>query len=92
MIPAGKFRFLHKYLQGRYADTVVLTFQQIEDLLGFALPARARTDPAWWTVACATDDNSGFSDAWTMASRTASPNLLAKTVLFERIPGASEDE
>ena len=28
---------LHKYLANRYADMVVLTFSQLEDLLGFAL-------------------------------------------------------
>jgi hypothetical protein len=34
----GEYRPLHKYLDGRYADTVVLRFAEIEDLLGFALP------------------------------------------------------
>ncbi|MGH9347465.1 MAG: DUF7662 domain-containing protein [Vicinamibacterales bacterium] len=84
-ITSGKYRFLHKYLEGRYADRVVLTFRQIEDLLGFALPDPARTDPAWWTIAAGSGAESGFSDAWTLASRTASPNLLARTVVFERI-------
>jgi hypothetical protein len=31
----------HKYLAARYADAVVLTFAQIEDLAGFALPELA---------------------------------------------------
>lgn len=30
---------LHKYLDGRYAETVVLGLTQIEDLMGTGLPA-----------------------------------------------------
>ncbi len=36
------FRVFHKYLRDRYAHTVVLTFDQIEDLLG-SPPARGRS-------------------------------------------------
>lgn len=84
MITIGKFQFLYKYLEGRYADTVVLTFRQIEDLLGFALPDLARTDPTWWTNAAGSGAEPRFSDAWTLASRTATPNLSARNVVFER--------
>jgi hypothetical protein len=31
---AGRYRLLYEYLEYRYANTVVLTFGQIEDLLG----------------------------------------------------------
>ncbi len=73
---------LHKYLANRYADMVVLTFSQLEDLLGFALPDSARTQQEWWTN---TDsDKSSGADAWILAGRTAKPNLLARTVTFER--------
>ena len=48
---AGKYRSLYEYLEKRYADTVVLTFRQLEDLLGCSLPDLARTDPEWWTPA-----------------------------------------
>jgi hypothetical protein len=44
----GKYKALYQYLDNRYANTVVLTFVQIEDLLGFALPDAARVDHAWW--------------------------------------------
>ena len=33
----GKYKSLYQYLENRYANTVVLTFAQIEDLLGFTL-------------------------------------------------------
>jgi hypothetical protein len=80
----GKYRALHKYLENRYADVVVLTFAQIEDLLGFALPQLARTYHAWWTLGETNVDGPPHSDAWTQAGRTATPNLQARTVSFER--------
>ena len=82
---AGKYRLLYEYLQNRYANTVVLTFGQIEDLLGFTLPDLARTDQGWWTTPDLSTAEAQYSDAWTLASRTAKPNLLAQTVLFERV-------
>src|SRR5215203_2117112 len=45
---AGPDQLLFDYLEERYAQTVVLTFQQIEDLLGSGLPEPARRDGAWW--------------------------------------------
>ena len=75
---------LHKYLDERFADTVVLTFAQIEDLLGFALPDRARVQPEWWADADAHSGPSAPSRSWVLAGRTASPNLAARTVAFDR--------
>ena len=74
---------LHTYLRDRFADTVVLTFAQIEDLLGCALPDVARLTPEWW----ATDHEHPSSQArtWVQARRTATPHLLARTVAFERV-------
>ena len=75
---------LHKYLDSRFANTVVLTFAEIEDLLGFTLPALARLQHEWWANADADSAPSAQSRSWTQASRTAKPNLLAQTVAFER--------
>jgi hypothetical protein len=66
----GKYQLLHKYLDERFAGTVVLTFAEVEDLIGSALPDQARSEAAWWTNA--------------LSSRTATPNLLAQTVAFVR--------
>ena len=76
---------LHKYLDMRFADTVVLTFSQIEDLLGFALPESARRESAWWADGDADDTPSAQACSWTQAHRTATPNLLAHTVSFARL-------
>jgi hypothetical protein len=84
---AGPYRLLYEYLEKRYADTVVLTLQQVQDLLGFTLPDLAHTDAAWWanTGGGAVAPESLWSDAWTLANRTARPNLRAGTVIFERV-------
>jgi hypothetical protein len=80
----GEYRLLHKYLRDRYANRVVLTFGEIEDLLGFALPAPARVQREWWGVTESDAHQSVQSDAWTLASRTATVNLSAQNVVFER--------
>lgn len=81
----GTYLLLNKYLENRYADTVVLTFRQIEDLVGFSLPARARTHQEWWTADAYTGEPR-YSNAWILAGMTARPNLLAQNVVFERVP------
>ena len=80
----GAYASLQKYLTARYADAVVLTFAQIEDLLGFALPVAAWVEPAWWGPPVPGDVASAQSHSWVLARRTATPNLAAETVLFER--------
>jgi hypothetical protein len=81
---SGTYLLLYKYLENRYANRVVLTFAEIEDLLGFALPDQARLHQEWWTDAKTTMAGPNYSDSWILASRTAVPNLVARTVVFER--------
>jgi hypothetical protein len=82
---SGKYLLLHKYLENRYANTVVLTFAEIEDLLGFALPDPARLQTEWWTSADQHTERPSHADSWILASRTAKPNMDARTVEFERL-------
>ena len=79
----SEFSAFHGYLEHRYADMVILTFGQIEDLLGSRLPDRARVDAGWW--AGGEPDAAGYAVAWRQAGRTARPNLPAGHVAFERI-------
>jgi hypothetical protein len=78
-----EYRALYAYLEHRYASVVVLTFEQMEALLGFALPTPATTEPEWWATTVETQHHSG---AWTEAGRTAAPSLAAGIVTFERRP------
>jgi hypothetical protein len=82
-VPAA-YMPLYTYLDRRYAATVVLTFEQIEALLGFAPPSPAFADAAWWTGPRGANDR--HTAAWTAAGRSAAPHLSARTVAFERLP------
>jgi hypothetical protein len=73
---------LYHYLEHRYASLVVLSFEQIESLLGFTLPQAAITDRAWWTRDSAIDPQ---TETWRVTGRLATPNLLARNVAFERL-------
>jgi hypothetical protein len=80
----GEYLALHVYLRDRFADRVILSFSQIEDLLGFALPAAARLESGWWREP---EDGSAATtqaDAWRLASRTAVANMPASSIVFER--------
>jgi hypothetical protein len=83
-VMSGKYLLLYTYLENRFANTVVLTFEEIEDVLGFALPDQARLHRTWWTDAETNAAGPAYSDSWILARRTAVPNLLARTVMFER--------
>src|SRR4051812_1411934 len=84
----GVYHPLYKYLQNRYATTVVLRLSEIEDILGFALPSSARSDRGWWTGVDADASTDASTDAyrgaWTSARRSAVPNFPAGIVVFER--------
>ena len=80
---AGRYVALYTYLEHRYASNVVLTFAEMESVLGFALPTPARRERDWWTGP--SDDLDRHSESWTVACRTATPNLVAGTVAFERV-------
>jgi hypothetical protein len=82
---AGAYQSLYKYLRDRYANRVVLTFGEIEDLLGFALPDPARAQREWWDGSSdPTTPRSAQSASWMLASRTATVNLVAESVVFDR--------
>ncbi len=85
----GKCAGLHNYLVNRFADRVVLTFGQLEDLLGGALPDSARAHQEWWTNK--DTGTSSCAEAWILAGRTAKPNLMARTVTFERREASLRD-
>jgi hypothetical protein len=72
-------------LRDRYANRVVLTFGEIEDLLGFALPDPARSQTEWWgSSPDPMAPRSSQSASWMLASRTATVNLVAQSVVFDR--------
>src|SRR3954447_2659703 len=85
---AGQYHPLYVYLRDRYADRVVLSFADIEALLGFSLPDQARKAREWWAEPGAASRASAQSDAWTLASRSAMVNVGARHVVFDRLTPA----
>jgi hypothetical protein len=82
-VPAG-YLPLYTYLDNKHANIMVLTFAEIEGLLGFSLPALARRLPEWWADANTDNTPSTQSRSWNQANMTAKPNLSTETVVFER--------
>ena len=76
---------LHKYLDGRYAETVVLRMTEMEDLMGAVLPPEAHSDAAWWDNGSGAGAITPQAQCWKQAGRTATPNLAAHNVMFERV-------
>jgi hypothetical protein len=79
------YRPLHKYLADRYAVVVVLTLDEIQDLLGFSLPDEARLQSDWWSDIRADGSSSPQSSAWISAQRSSVPSLLARKVTFRTV-------
>ena len=78
-----EYHSLFAYLDHQHASTVVLSFFEMESLLGRPLPPIARSDDGWWTAAAT--QSSRQAEAWTEAGRTARPNFPSRNVVFERL-------
>jgi hypothetical protein len=79
------YRALHKYLVDRYAGVVVLTFAEVQDLIGAPLPDAARLESEWWADVRADGTSSDQSTAWTSAKRSATANVIAQKVTFKSV-------
>jgi hypothetical protein len=76
---SGKYAPLERYLAASGKNTVELTFQEIEDILGFKLPDSAYKHSPWWS-------NGGHSqaNAWLGAGYAVARHKLGVRVVFER--------
>lgn len=75
-----KYANLEKFLLGLPGRSWTADFSEIEEILGFTLPASARKHPAWWS-----NDRQGHSHAgsWLDAGwRTSAIDLKARSVTF----------
>lgn len=86
----GKYRPLTRHLEGVADPVVCMTFEEIEQVLGFHLPQSARSHPAWWA-----NQGKGQSLAWrsvgfkTQAVTTDEERL---TFIRDDAPGEREPE
>jgi hypothetical protein len=79
----AKYDPLREYLAARTEPFLMLSFSEIERILGEELPASARRHQAWW--ANETDGNHAEARAWLDAGyRTRGLDLNAETIEFVR--------
>ena len=76
-----KYRPLGDYLVKQHEVTVSLTFQQIEQILGFALPPSAYTHRAWWANSLSHPQAGSWLNVGWKVSKV---NIENKTVLLIR--------
>jgi hypothetical protein len=78
--PRTKYLPLYHHLVALDGASWQATFAEVEDVLGFALPASARNHQAWWANDVTTHSH---ARAWLAARyRTAGVNLTAERVTF----------
>ncbi|WP_374614973.1 hypothetical protein [Sphingorhabdus sp.] len=83
-VKRGKYSKLFEYLIARQGDEWSTNFQELEALLGFALPNSARIYRPWW----ANDNRNGHSQsmAWTVAGwKTTAVDLNNETLTFRKV-------
>lgn len=74
----SKYDPLNQFLQFNNSNRIIMTFSEIEEVLGFSLPMSAQKYMSWW------DDSSQHSQAhaWTEAGYKANPKMNEKKVDF----------
>lgn len=80
---ASKYDRLRRHLNVRTAGSVVMSFREIETILGSKLPASARKYSAWWANEEG-ETSHVQARAWMDAGRRATVNLTAETVEFSK--------
>jgi len=76
----GKYETFAEFLSYSVQDDIILTFRQIELLIGEKLPESARIHSAWWSNATTSHPH---ADAWLLAGyKTHNLSLDNETVSF----------
>ncbi len=82
----SKYDVLTGFLKAQLTGRVAVTFAEVEEALGFALPASAYTHPAWWS-----NDPTGHSQAraWLDAGfETEQVDVPGRRLVFRRLTQA----
>jgi len=84
----GKYEPLSLYLRNSGLSQVRMRFEEIEGVLGFALPASSRKHRAWWSN---NPSNNVMTHAWIDAGyRTEDVDLEGRRLVFRRAPPAEQ--
>ena len=77
----SKYKALSEFLYESWEKRIVLTYEQLEDILGFALPASAHTLPqSYW----ANTEYHTYAKSWLALGYKAKVKVASKSVMFER--------
>ena len=77
----GKYSPLRDFLKRRGADTVPMTFAEIEKVLGFKLP-NSKNYPAWWSN---NPTNNVMTNEWLAAGyKTEQVDVEGRKLVFRR--------
>ncbi len=77
----SKYRALSEFLYESWEKRIVLSYEQLEDILGFALPASAHNLPqSYW----ANTEYHTYAKSWLKLGYKAKVDLENKKVVFER--------
>lgn len=77
----SKYKALSEFLYGSWEKRIVLSYKQLEDILGFALPASAHKLPqSYW----ANTEFHTYAKSWLKLGYKAKVDVENKKVVFER--------
>jgi hypothetical protein len=80
---SSKYDALGGYLVGRQADEVPMSFQDIEAVIGAALPPKAVNYPAWWSNNAS---NNTMTKVWLDAGfRSERVDIGGRKLVFRRV-------
>ena len=77
---SGKYTPIGDYLEDVDEETVELSFEKIEEILGEPLPDSAKKYQAWWS-----GEDHSQTGAWISIGYTAKPDLENKKVMFRKV-------
>ena len=77
----SKFFYLASYVEKHTEDSFVLSFEQIEELIGSRLPDSARNYPTYWSPS----PTHSIANAVLEKGYRMRPNLIQETVLFYKV-------
>ncbi|MGH6986007.1 MAG: DUF7662 domain-containing protein [Caulobacteraceae bacterium] len=78
----SKYEPLGVFLRSRSAEETPMRFEEIESVIGFALPPKAQNHPAWWSN---NPSNNPMTRVWLDAGyRTERVDVSARRLVFHR--------
>ncbi len=86
----GKYEPLGSFLRRQTTDEVLVSFEQIERIIGDKLPASAHEHRAWWSN---NPNNSVMTKAWIEAGfRSEQVDMDGRKLVFRRVRGQKPSE